>query len=157
MIRNVLIALDASERARAVFHMGTELARRFGARVWVVRVIALPQDFPPAAHVAHDDPLPAHLERLALEDLHTFVDRVLDLEVAPPLVRSGQPWRKILEVAEEVDADLIVLGSHGYHGLDRVLGTTAAKVANLAVRHVFVVHNRDLPGKGFAAGGTADP
>lgn len=153
MIRNVLIALDASERAPGVFQMGTEVARRFGARVWVVRVISLPQEFPPAAHVAHGDPLPAHLEKLALDDLHAFVARAIDLEVAPPLVRSGQPWRKILETAEELDADLIVLGSHGYHGLDRVLGTTAAKVANLALRHVFVVHNRYLPGRDSTSAG----
>ena len=38
--------------------------------------------------------------------------------------------------------DLIVLGSHGYHVLDRILGTTAARVANLAHRNVFVVHDR---------------
>jgi nucleotide-binding universal stress UspA family protein len=36
--------------------------------------------------------------------------------------------------------DLIVIGSHGYHGLDRVLGTTAARVSNLARRNVLVVH-----------------
>ena len=40
-------------------------------------------------------------------------------------------------------ADLIVLGSHGYHGLDRLLGTTAGKVVNLARRNVLVVHGRD--------------
>ena len=58
------------------------------------------------------------------------------------LVRVGQSWRTILEVADEVDADLIVIGSHGYYGIDRVLGTTAGKVANLARRNVLVVHEQ---------------
>jgi nucleotide-binding universal stress UspA family protein len=34
------------------------------------------------------------------------------------------------------------VGSHGYHGLDYLLGTNASKVANLAHRDVFVVHDR---------------
>ncbi len=38
--------------------------------------------------------------------------------------------------------DLIVLGSHGYGGIDRLLGTTAAHVANRAERNVLVVHER---------------
>jgi universal stress protein F len=151
MIRNVLIAVDSSERARGVFHMGTDLARRFGAKVSVVRVISIPPDFPPAAHVAEGDPLPQHLAQLALADLRSMIDDVVDIEVATPLVRAGQPWREVLEAAEEIDADVIVLGSHGYNGWDRVLGTTAAKVANLATRHVFVVHNRELAGRGGAA------
>jgi nucleotide-binding universal stress UspA family protein len=45
-------------------------------------------------------------------------------------------------VARTVDVDLIVLGSHCYHGLDRVLGTVAAKVVNRADRDVFVVRGR---------------
>ncbi len=143
MIRRIVVALDASERARGVFDAASEVARRFAARIWVVRVIPFAQEFPAAAHVEASDPLPAHLERLAIQDLQTFIDGLMEVDVAPPLVRVGQPWRAIIAVAAELDADLIVLGSHGYHGLDRVLGTTAAKVANLAQCHVFVVHNRE--------------
>ena len=152
MIRNVLIAVDSSERARGVFHMGTDIARRFAAKAFVVRVISIPPDFPPAAHVAESDPLPEHLAQLALQDLRSIIDGAVDVEIATPLVRAGQPWREILDAAEEIDADMIVLGSHGYNGWDRILGTTAAKVANLATRHVFVVHNRELAGRGGAAG-----
>jgi nucleotide-binding universal stress UspA family protein len=45
-------------------------------------------------------------------------------------------------VSDELDVDLIVLGSHGYYGMDRILGTTAANVANLAHRGVLVVRER---------------
>jgi nucleotide-binding universal stress UspA family protein len=67
--------------------------------------------------------------------------RAPDLSIAAPIVAIGQqPWRLILTNAQRLGADLIVLGSHGYGGWDRVLGTTAGKVANLADRNVFVVH-----------------
>jgi len=46
----------------------------------------------------------------------------------------------ILAQAEKLEVDLIVLGSHGYRGWDRVLGTTAATIANRSTRNVLVVH-----------------
>ena len=49
------------------------------------------------------------------------------------------PWQGICEAARRVGADLIVIGSHGYGGLDRLLGTTAAKVVNHARVSVMVV------------------
>ncbi len=42
------------------------------------------------------------------------------------------PWQGLCTIAEGCEADLIVIGSHGYGGLDRVLGTTAARVVNHA-------------------------
>jgi hypothetical protein len=57
-------------------------------------------------------------------------------------VQADQPWRAILAAADTVDAELIVLGSHGYHGWDRILGTTAGKIANLAQRNVLIVLDR---------------
>jgi len=55
------------------------------------------------------------------------------------VVALGTAWDSIVRTAGEVDADLIVVGSHGYTGVDRLLGTTAAKVVNHADRNVLVV------------------
>lgn len=60
-------------------------------------------------------------------------------------VRVGTPWDAICTEARTLDVDLILLGSHGYSGLDRILGTTAAKVVNHADRSVMVV--RPKPGE----------
>ena len=51
----------------------------------------------------------------------------------------GVPWDTICTVAKEDNVDLIVIGSHGYDILDRIVGTTAAKVVNHADRSVLVV------------------
>jgi len=58
-------------------------------------------------------------------------------------VRTGVPWQAICEAAREQEAELIILGSHGYGGFDRLLGTTAAKVVNHADRSVMVVRQPD--------------
>jgi universal stress protein F len=86
--------------------------------------------------------LPEHLAREATGDLVRIAARAPHLVVSEPIVRVGPPWRLILEVADALDVDLIVLGSHGYQGWDRILGTTAARVANLAHRNVLIVHER---------------
>jgi nucleotide-binding universal stress UspA family protein len=84
-------------------------------------------------------------ERQARIDLLALMDQVPDVSCEPRIEQVIQPWRAILAMGDKVDADLIVVGSHGYHGWDRILGTTAGKVANLAHRNVLVVHDRERP------------
>ena len=48
-------------------------------------------------------------------------------------------WDAICSHALEHDVDVIVIGSHDYRFLDRIVGTTAAKVVNHADRPVLVV------------------
>jgi nucleotide-binding universal stress UspA family protein len=63
---------------------------------------------------------------------------------ARPVIASGDPvWRRIVEVADEQDASLIVLGSRGRSGLSYVLlGSVAAAVAQHSKRSVLIVHSR---------------
>jgi nucleotide-binding universal stress UspA family protein len=140
----MLVALDGSVRAPGVFVAALEIAERFGASVQPFRAIFVPPEFPAAAAGSAKDPLPELLERGARAEVSAIVSGATlgSVHVEPAIVRIGDPWRAILEVSDEVDADLIVVGSHGYHGLDRLLGTTAARVANMATRNVLVVHER---------------
>jgi len=140
MIHKLLVALDASARAEGVFRGAVDLAEPVGASLHLLRVIAVPPEFPPAGHVSRADALPTYLAREATTQLRSFAERAPHLRIETSTVESTQPWRAILEAADRVDADLIVLGSHGYQGIDYLLGTNAGKVANLARRNVFVVH-----------------
>jgi nucleotide-binding universal stress UspA family protein len=156
MIRGVLAALDGSARAPGVFDAAVDLAARFGATLRLLRVVFVPPEFPAAAAGNPADALPAHLTQVARDEMLALIARAAPCAVAieAPLVRFGIPWRVILEVSEHFDVDLIVVGSHGYHGLDRILGTTAARVANMARRSVLVVHERPAPPAPRDPGGT---
>jgi nucleotide-binding universal stress UspA family protein len=57
----------------------------------------------------------------------------------------GAPWEAICKAAEGLEADMVVVGSHGYSGIDRVIGTTAAKVVNHCPCSVLVVRERARP------------
>jgi hypothetical protein len=66
-----------------------------------------------------------------------------DISMQPPVVRLGPPWKVVLEIADERDIDLIIVGKHGYQGRNGVLGTTAGKIATVARRNVLIVHARE--------------
>jgi nucleotide-binding universal stress UspA family protein len=58
-------------------------------------------------------------------------------------VRRSPTWMGLVEVADERDASLIVLGSHGRRGLSRaVIGSVAAAVVQHSQRSVLIVHRR---------------
>ena len=119
-----------------------EIAERFDAAIQPFRAILVPPEFPPAAGGSRRDPLPEHLLKEATDDLLRLARPRRGVDVRGPMVRLGQPWEAILKASEELGVNLIVLGSHGYQRLDRLLGTTAARVVNHARRDVLVVHAR---------------
>lgn len=136
----ILAAVDGSSRSKGVVEAALAIAERFDGRVHLFRAVTVPPAFPPAA-VTQPDTLPNRLEaeaRLSLEELAANRTRIV-IE-APDLV-TPHPWRAILEAARRIRADLIVVGSHGYGGWDRVLGTNTSKVADHADRNVLVVHD----------------
>jgi nucleotide-binding universal stress UspA family protein len=138
--RRVLVAVDESPRAGAVFDVGAEYAQMLGAELYLLRTITLPPEFPPAAVCSEDDPLPKQLSKIARKQLTDLAKRAPQVEVAQQVITFGFPGHMILQTAHRLQVDLIVLGSHGYKGWDRVLGTTAATIANRSKCNVLVVH-----------------
>lgn len=138
-MRRILVALDGSPRAPGVLAAADALAGRTGARLILFRAVGLPTDLPPAALGLSPDELPAALQAWARADLERVAATVPAERLEGVHVKLGTPWQAICEAARELDVDLVVIGSHGYGGLDRILGTTAAKVVNHADRSVLVV------------------
>ncbi|MEQ1660955.1 MAG: universal stress protein, partial [Hylemonella sp.] len=58
------------------------------------------------------------------------------------VIEAHAPWRGILDTAKAVGADLIVMGSHGRRGLEKVvLGSVAQRVLSHAQLSVFIVRD----------------
>jgi universal stress protein F len=138
-MKKILVGLDGSPRSPHVLDTAVDLAQLTGATVYLYRAVGLPSELPVIALSMSPGDTSALLQRLAKEQLN-------DLEHSVPnALRGGAsaslaiPWQGICEAARRVGADLIVIGSHGYGGLDRLLGTTAAKVVNHAPVSVLVV------------------
>jgi len=138
VIQRILAAVDTSPRAARVVESAAQLAKQFGAELVLFRAIDVPQDVPPAAKTRPDDVAPQILS--AAE--HELADFAATEKVTATMrvVASHEPWRAIVDAADDLKADAIVIGSHGYHGIDRILGTNAARVADRAHCLVVVVH-----------------
>lgn len=136
-MKRILVCLDASPRAPFVLETAADLAIRLGARLCVLRSVGLPATVDQEA-VAHGASVMEDLEAAAKADLATLIAKLPANLVEGIHVRLGTPWDAICHEANELDCDLVVLGSHGYKGLDKILGTTASKVVNHCERSVLV-------------------
>ena len=138
-MKRILVGVDGSPRAEGVLSVAIAIGRAQGAKMTLLRSVGLPPDVPQDFWKTTEEPLLAVLKRHAQEYLDAEAKKVpADLLDGTDLV-VGVPWQAICGSAEERKADLVVIGSHGYSGFDRLLGTTAAKVVNHAPCSVLVV------------------
>ena len=140
-IRRILVGLDGSPREAYVLAAAQELALRFDAQLLLLRAVGLPPEIPPEAWQDPKLSVKEYLEKKAREGLEQCARGLTEAMRARCALEVvvATPWQGVCLAAESHQADLIVIGSHGYSGLDHVLGTTAARVVNHARCSVFVV------------------
>lgn len=132
MYDRILVPTDGSDQAGAAVDTAFELCSQFGADIYLITVvdagplgsIRLPGDATSATEA-----LSAQAEE-TLADLHDRAETYgIDIET---VVRTGTPVREILDYADAIDADLIVIGSRGRGGIDRMLlGSVAEGVTRV--------------------------
>ncbi|HEY8087713.1 MAG TPA: universal stress protein [Polyangiaceae bacterium] len=144
-MKRILVGLDGSPRSPGVLAAATSIARAQGGKLTLLRSVGLPPDVPQDFWKTTEEPLLDVMRRHASEGLDAAAKGVPPELLQGCEVEVGVPWQTISDGAQRLDADLIVIGSHGYGGLDRLLGTTAAKVVNHATCSVLVV--REHPPK----------
>jgi nucleotide-binding universal stress UspA family protein len=152
-LQTILHPTDFSERSEYALHLACTLAREQDARLILLHVWSPPL-VPVAAGpvpVRGEDFSPVPLER-QLHDLHLP-------EPVPRVERrleQGDAAREIVRLAQETRCDLIVIGTHGRTGLDRLLmGSVAEQVVRKAPCPVLAVktpfHSEPLKERGATA------
>lgn len=137
--KHVLVAVDFAEKGRLILDRAIQLASANDARLTLLHVVeysefAYSGDLIGPEEVHVDRELAAQAEQ-RLEQLCKDVGLV----EAAKIVELGAPKRVIVQIAEEHEVDLIVVGSHGRHGLQLLLGSTANGVLHLAHCDVLAV------------------
>jgi len=135
----ILVAVDFSEECRQVIEKAHEMATLNGAQLTLLHVVEYTSTI-----YAGDIPLPEDLEldqRMAEQamDRLTECTEQLGLENIRRLVEMGVPKLEIARIADQQGANLIVIGSHGRHGLQLLLGSTANGVLHQAKCDVLAV------------------
>lgn len=134
----ILVALDGSKRAPMVLEKAISLARAFNAKLALLRVVRTPPEISDELRTTWVS-LEQAMYQDATSDLAKVAATIPAEMLAGSAVELATPWDGICRKATSIGADCIVIGSHGYSGLDRILGTNAAKVVNHADCSVFVV------------------
>lgn len=147
--QRILIAVDASDDADLVLEAATDLDPKGGDRFHVVTVVPPIMDGVSGmggASFAAAWPLQDMEASITKEISDGVRERVARFGIAPERVAVlyGRPSAEIQAQAKKIDADLIVIGSHGRKGLARVmLGSTANGVLHGAPCDVLTIRIED--------------
>ncbi|MBB6645579.1 universal stress protein [Halobellus ruber] len=138
MYETILVPIDGSDQAQAALDHAVALAEEHSSTVNLLYVADTNRDSLTVQGGEVVDALEQEGNRIvseAVEGLDAGVD-VVDT------VLTGDPVETILDYADSVDADLVVMGTHGRRGLDRyLLGSTTERVVRLSSTPVLTIRS----------------
>ena len=139
-LRNILVPVDFSAASEKALSYAVPLARQFGAKITLLYVSQAQFHANEFAYLPIEE---AAVSCSAKDRMNSIASR----RIAPgmlgdTLVRNGVAFDEITRVAKEINADLIIVNTHGYTGLKHVLvGSTAERVVRHAPCPVLVVRD----------------
>jgi universal stress protein A len=142
--KHILMAVDFFENDTLISNKARDLADRYGAELSIVHVV----DNMPITDTVYGLDLPFDLD-LATELMAAAKSKLaklaeqLNVSENRTWLEMGSPKQEIIRVAKENHVDLIVIGSHGRHGLALLLGSTANAVLHHAQCDVLAVRLQD--------------
>jgi nucleotide-binding universal stress UspA family protein len=148
-IKHILVPTDFSVHANAALGYALDLSRALGATVGVLNVI----EEPLAAGMWASEVYTAEIAGLTINLTKDAEERLRRTAAEPGAeglivhgIRIGRPAPTIVEVAAEVAADLIVMGTAGRSGIAHVLmGSVAERVVRTAPCPVLTVRAATVP------------
>lgn len=136
--RKIMLAVDLTEESLKVAQRANQLVKAFDAELHIVHVIE-----PLSLAYGGDVPMDLSTVQEQIQDqgashLREFANSLNVPEARQHLI-FGRPESEIQRTAEEAGADVIIVGSHGRHGLALLLGSTANGVLHGARCDVLAV------------------
>ena len=148
-IKKILVPIDFSDYSKKALQYSVQFAKSFGANISLIYVIeraVYPADFSmgqiavPAADMDLHERAKEELKNLAASEISGDVG----VEI---ILKTGKPYVEIIEAATDIDADLIIIATHGHTGIEHLLfGSTAERVVRKAPCPVLTLRE---PIKGF--------
>lgn len=145
-VKRILCSTDFSPPSLVALSTACELAQHFGAKLLALHVVPFAPPLPPdMAVVVSSEFYPSDRERgaEALERLEEVIQPYVDQGThVRGEIRMGQAAHEIVNAANETQADMIVIGTHGETGWRRLaFGSVAESVVRMAECPVLTVHS----------------
>jgi len=134
MYDRMLLATDLTESGKVIAAKAVKLAAYFNATLYILYVI---EPIPAYGYPGITDITTPYIDT-AKQDLATLGEE-LNVAEENRFVLVGPTKNEILKKAKDLEVDLIVVGSHGRHGLARLLGSTANAILHGAECDVVTV------------------
>ena len=141
--QNILVPVDGSETSFAAVAKAAELAKAFGSKITVVQVLTL-DPYIAAEYITANqtndliERARASIVKTLEEAKQKFTEQGVDAETK--LLEGQVIAREITNAAKDLNADLIVIGSHGRTGLKKLfLGSVAQSILSEGTTPVLVV------------------
>ena len=148
-IKKILVPIDFSDYSKNALRYAIGFAKHFKAKMFIEYIVepaVYPADFSlgqvaiPTTDVDMTQRAENEMARLAKEEIGTEVE-------FEKIIKTGKPFMEIIETAAEIDADLIIIATHGHTGVEHLLfGSTAEKVVRKAPCPVLTLRD---PIKGY--------
>ena len=136
---NILLALELEPKSdKAVLSKAKELVQQFHATLWIIHSVEHLSSYGAAYGVAAGIDVDEILKKEA-EQLMKKIAKSVDIPETQTFVKEGPAKQNILHKAQEIKAELIIVGSHGRHGVQLLLGSTANAIIHGAECDVLAV------------------
>ncbi len=147
-IERVVTPIDFSDNSRLIAESAAYFAGRFGAAMYLVFVVQNFEDysgfFVPQMSMPN---LEGELVEGAEEKMKTFCDELEPVCTGAGIVSlehrvfMGDVAEQIVEFSTEIESDLVIMGTHGYKGLEKIMfGSVADKVVRTALCPVMTIN-----------------
>ncbi|MCD6548292.1 MAG: universal stress protein [Thermodesulfobacterium sp.] len=139
----IAIPVDFSEISSVITEWGKALAKKLGAKIILINVV---EDLSAFEDISADAKTFQELEKTLFEGAREYMQSFLnkhfsDFPDVKPVIVKGKVVEKIIEVAKENGADLIVMGTHGKKGIDKIIfGSVAEGVVKYSPIPVLTVN-----------------
>jgi nucleotide-binding universal stress UspA family protein len=139
--RNILVPIDFSDTAERALDYAVMLANKLDAKIHLLNVIGVPALGVPELGVALTASVIDSVVRSNQDALDKLADSRRDkAQIGEVMLRTGDARDVILRTADEVSANLIVMGTHGRRGVRRaLLGSVAESIVRTATCPVLTV------------------
>ncbi len=137
-VKTILVAVDGSEHSEKAVRYACAMGPPLEAEVILLHVVPMLVSATPYHDTVSDQPFLA-LQKVG-EDILAKAKEIADNCPVTDMIDHGDPAQRIMEIAEEKNVDLIVMGSRGVSGIKRLfVGSISDKVANQAPCPVMIV------------------
>lgn len=140
---HILLATDLSEDYDAVASTGLALSQRAGTKLSIVHVL----EHTPVVFGGGEFsiPLDMNLEQRMTHNVQTALSKMssrYNIDEENQYIAHGSVKKEIIDLAEKLKTDLIIVGSHGHSGVEVLLGSIANAILHAAKCDVLTIRIR---------------